>query len=99
VSEYVPEIVSFVEKIIANGYAYEADGSVYFSVAQFDNHDDHHYAKLVPEAVGNLAALAEGEGTLLSTLGTKEFCAFAFLCLSDEVGPRRKLEGLELVWY
>jgi cysteinyl-tRNA synthetase len=73
VSEYVPEIVSFVEKIIANGYAYEADGSVYFSVAQFDNHDDHHYAKLVPEAVGNLAALAEGEGTPLSILCTKEF--------------------------
>ena len=30
VSEYVPEIVTFVEKIIANGAAYEVDGSVYF---------------------------------------------------------------------
>ena len=29
VSEYVPEIVEFVEKIIAKGYAYESNGSVY----------------------------------------------------------------------
>ena len=27
VSEYVPEIVKFVEKIIENGYAYESNGS------------------------------------------------------------------------
>lgn len=32
VSEFVPEIVKFIEKIIENGYAYEANGSVYFDV-------------------------------------------------------------------
>ena len=36
VSEYVPEIVAFVEKIIENGYAYESNGSVYFAVADYD---------------------------------------------------------------
>ena len=35
VSEYVPEIVEFVDKIIKNGYAYEFDGSVYFDTVKF----------------------------------------------------------------
>jgi len=66
VSEYVPEIVTFVEKIIEHGYAYESNGSVYFKVDHFDSSSNHYYAKLVPEAVGNREALAEGEGYLLS---------------------------------
>lgn len=36
VSEYVPEIVTFVEKIIENGYAYEKDGNVWFDVTKFE---------------------------------------------------------------
>ncbi len=35
VSEYVPDIVKFIEKIIENGYAYESNGSVYFDVAKY----------------------------------------------------------------
>ncbi|XP_078489101.1 cysteine--tRNA ligase, cytoplasmic-like isoform X2 [Ciona intestinalis] len=66
VSEYVPEIVKYVEEIIKNGYGYESNGSVYFSVSQFDSSDDHFYARLVPEAVGDLQALQEGEGSLSS---------------------------------
>ena len=67
VSEYVPEIVDYIEKIIANGFAYESNGSVYFSVSKFDGESNHHYAKLVPEAVGDESALQEGEGDLSNT--------------------------------
>ncbi|XP_026747032.1 cysteine--tRNA ligase, cytoplasmic [Trichoplusia ni] len=64
VSEYVPQIVSFIEKIIANGLAYESNGSVYFSVNEFDSKEKHHYARLVPEAYGDTKSLQEGEGDL-----------------------------------
>ncbi|XP_062845828.1 cysteine--tRNA ligase, cytoplasmic isoform X3 [Trichomycterus rosablanca] len=64
VSEYVPEIVEFVQKIVDNGYGYESNGSVYFDTAKFDANSGHSYAKLVPEAVGDQKALQEGEGDL-----------------------------------
>ncbi|KAJ1998086.1 cysteinyl-tRNA synthetase, partial [Coemansia thaxteri] len=64
VSEFVPEIVAFVQRIIDNGYAYEADGSVYFDVGSFDGKNGHFYAKLKPSAKGNQELLAEGEGVL-----------------------------------
>jgi hypothetical protein len=35
VSEYVPEIVSYVQRIIGNGMAYECQGSVYFDIGSF----------------------------------------------------------------
>jgi len=64
VSEYVPEIVQYIQQIIEKNYAYESNGSVYFNVKQFDASPCHHYAKLVPEAFGDAGALAEGEGDL-----------------------------------
>ncbi|XP_069079114.1 cysteine--tRNA ligase, cytoplasmic isoform X1 [Pleurodeles waltl] len=64
VSEYVPEIVEFVERIVANGYGYLSNGSVYFDTVKFDASEKHSYAKLVPEAVGDQKALQEGEGDL-----------------------------------
>ncbi|KAG8438404.1 hypothetical protein GDO86_008907 [Hymenochirus boettgeri] len=64
VSEYVPEIVAFVQKIVDNGYGYVSNGSVYFNTAKFHSSEKHYYAKLVPEAVGDQKALHEGEGDL-----------------------------------
>lgn len=64
VSEYVPQIVKFTEKIIENNYAYESNGSVYFNVQGFDAKPNHFYAKLVPEAYGDTKSLNEGEGDL-----------------------------------
>ncbi|KAL1110117.1 hypothetical protein AAG570_008194, partial [Ranatra chinensis] len=64
VSEYIPEIITYIERIIANGLAYESNGSVYFDVPSFDNVPSHYYAKLVPEAFGDSESLQSGEGDL-----------------------------------
>ena len=72
VSEYVPENVDFIQKIIDRGFAYESNGSVYFDVAKFDAAKGHYYAKLVPEAFGDQAALNEGEGDLSVSDSKKE---------------------------
>ncbi|KAJ3213783.1 hypothetical protein HDU67_002440 [Dinochytrium kinnereticum] len=66
VSEYVDEIVTFVQQIISNGYAYEAEGSVYFDTFKFDRDPNHSYAKLEPWSASNLKLLQEGEGDLSS---------------------------------
>lgn len=65
VSEYMDAIITFVETIIKNGYAYEASGSVYFNVAHFVS-SGHDYAKLKPTSMTASAdsLLAEAEGTL-----------------------------------
>jgi cysteinyl-tRNA synthetase len=71
VSEYVPEIVTFVEGIISNGYGYEVDGSVYFDTAAFDANPNHYYAKLEPNSANNLSLIEEGEGSLGAKLTGK----------------------------
>jgi cysteinyl-tRNA synthetase len=81
VSEYVPEIVKFVEKIISNGFAYEAEGSVWFDVAKFEGSTGdgfrHEYAKLQPNSKGNKKLIDEGEGALTGTKGKRQAADFA----------------------
>ena len=68
-SEYVPEIVDFILRIIGNGYAYESNGRL-FATEAFKN-AGHVYRKLVPPAASSevnakkdLELLREGEGAL-----------------------------------
>jgi cysteinyl-tRNA synthetase len=68
ISEYVPEVISYVERIISNGFAYVGDDhSVYFDTEAFKT-AGHCYRKLVPAKEGSddSKLLAEGEGTLVS---------------------------------
>lgn len=67
VTEYVPKIIAFVEKIIDKGLAYKSNGSVYLSLDDFLA-AGHNYRKLKPAgpggAVSTAAEMAEGEGAL-----------------------------------
>jgi len=64
VSEYMPEIIAYIEEIISNGFAYESNGSVYFSVDKFGEDPNHSYAKLEPTSVQDKDKRDEGEGVL-----------------------------------
>ena len=71
VSEYIPEVVQFIEVLVRKNLAYEANGSVYFHTASFQA-QGHTYGKLKPEAVGNCELLAEGEGSLSAATQEKK---------------------------
>ncbi|GAA5841315.1 hypothetical protein JCM3766R1_005026 [Sporobolomyces carnicolor] len=88
VSEYIPEIVKFVEGIVERGFAYEGGGSVWFDTVKFegaqgvegaegDEEWKHTYAKLQPWSKGNRELLEDGEGSLTSTNGKRAAPDFA----------------------
>ena len=59
VSEHIPEIIEFVQTLVDKGYAYEADGDVYYSTRKFAD-----YGKLSGQNIDDLesgARIAIGE--------------------------------------
>ncbi|GMI27684.1 hypothetical protein TrCOL_g10932 [Triparma columacea] len=73
VSEFMPEITSYITRLIEKGYAYESQGSVYFDVGNFHNGKEGHcYCKLLPTAMGNAELLKEGEGSLTQDFGSQK---------------------------
>lgn len=63
VTEYVPQCIEYITKIIQNQYAYEANGSVYFDTNAFKA-NDYDYRKLKPGVEVSAEEMAEGEGAL-----------------------------------
>lgn len=70
VTEYMPQIVKFVEQIVDKGFAYEAEGSVYFDIAAFEK-AGNTYARLRPDSRNDKSLQDEGEGSLSKNLGGK----------------------------
>ncbi|KAF9218788.1 hypothetical protein BS17DRAFT_719552 [Gyrodon lividus] len=87
VTEYVPEVVEFVKRIIVNGYGYEHEGSVYFDTTAFDTSENHDYARLEPWSKGNRELLAEGEGALSTDSGKRSVSDFALWKASKSGEP------------
>jgi len=89
VSDVVPEIISFVEKIIESGLAYgTTDGDVYFDVRAFQA-CGHQYAKLKPSNAGDTEKLlADGEGSLSIGAGKRSNIDFALWKSSKSGEPR-----------
>lgn len=87
VSEYVPEIIEFVEKIVSNGYGYATqDGSVYFDTIKFENSPNHDYAKLQPWNKGDMSLIDDGEGSLTTGHSAKKNPADFALWKSSKPG-------------
>lgn len=71
VTEFVPQINNFVEKIIEKGFAYQTDqGNVYFNIDSFEK-AGNTYCRLEPQNRGNQELLADGEGGLSKKRGDK----------------------------
>jgi cysteinyl-tRNA synthetase len=70
-TEFIPQMVTFIERIIAKGFAYPtADGSVYFDIAAFEA-EGHPYPRLEPWSRNNSALRADGEGPLANKSAIK----------------------------
>ena len=92
VTEYVPKIVKFIDKIQSNGYAYvvpssegTTGGSVYFDTLEFTK-QGNAYARLKPEARNDQDLLAEGEGALTKSPAEKRSPADFALWKSSKPG-------------
>ena len=70
VTDTVPQIARFVERIVDKGFGYESEGSVYFDISAFEK-AGNTYARLKPESRGDKALQEEGEGSLSKNLGGK----------------------------
>lgn len=69
-SGHIPEQIAMIEEIIANGFAYEVNGSVYFDIPKYNQ--THEYGKLsgrnIEEMLSGTRENLEGQGEKRSPL-------------------------------
>ena len=92
VTEYIPQIVSFVDAIVRNGFAYQVldakdspNSSVYFDIDAFEA-AGKPYARLEPWNRNNKELQADGEGALTDKSTTKRSNADFALWKSSKPG-------------
>lgn len=69
-SQSVPAIITFIEKIINNGYAYKSNSSVYFDTKKF--HQQHSYVTLKADQMNHLDEVNEDKGSSKAEEHTNE---------------------------
>ena len=58
-TEHIPEMISLVERILENGYGYEAGGNIYFSVDKFPTYGEMAMLQLEKQQAGARIAVDE----------------------------------------
>ena len=82
VSEHIPEIIEFVQTLIDKGYAYEADGDVYYSTRKFEE-----YGKLSGQNIDDLAREIDDLHETKLRLQLED---------ADRTGVRQRMKELEV---
>ncbi|KAM5458331.1 cysteinyl-tRNA synthetase [Microsporum audouinii] len=86
VTEFMPEIVSFVERIIEHKFGYVTpDGSVYFDIESFEA-AGNSYARLEPWNRNDANLQSEGEGALSNKQAEKKSAADFALWKASKAG-------------
>ncbi|KAK2880141.1 hypothetical protein FQN49_000520 [Arthroderma sp. PD_2] len=86
VTEYMPEVVSFVEQIIEHKFGYVTpDGSVYFDIESFEA-AGNSYARLEPWNRNDAGLQSEGEGALSNKQAQKKSSADFALWKASKAG-------------
>jgi cysteinyl-tRNA synthetase len=86
VTEYIPENVAFVERLVEKGFAYTtSDGSVYFDISAFEK-AGNSYARLEPWNRNDQDLQADGEGSLTQKTTEKKSNADFALWKSSKPG-------------
>ncbi len=52
-SDYIPEIIQFIQKLVTNGFGHELNSSIYFDTSNFQ--EQHLYPKLGYDQTGDVA--------------------------------------------
>ena len=95
VSEFLPEIIQFIEELVSKGIAYASNGSVYFSTDEFVK-QGHKYGKLMPENIGNTDLLDEGEGSLTTGDEKRNITDFVLWKKTKEHSAESGIVGAQL---